>query len=168
VEGLLETFLPLVIYLSMKTKVCRTCHGKPQPVSAFYKNGAKGYYSSCIICQRKKYRKLYQTSAKERKVRAERWKKRIQRARDFVYSLLDKMSCVDCGESRLETLDFDHVRGRKIASISHMMKKHFSIPKIKKEIAKCEVRCANCHRIKTAKELGWSRSDWLQSKVALQ
>ena len=152
----------------MKTKICRTCRGKPQPVSAFYKNGAKGYYSSCKLCQRRKYRKLYRNSPKERQKRALRIKKRIWQARDFVYSLLAKLFCVDCGESRLETLDFDHVRGKKTASISHMMKRGSSLSKIEKEIAKCEVRCANCHRVKTAKELGWSRSGWLQSKVAPQ
>lgn len=63
--------------------------------------------------------------------------------------------CVDCGESDPFILEFDHVSGLKKESISNLAKRRSSVKKIIDEIAKCEVRCANCHRRKTAKELGW-------------
>ena len=48
-------------------------------------------------------------------------------------------------------LEFDHINPEeKISNVSDLMK--FSINKVKKEIAKCEVRCANCHRRKTAQQ----------------
>lgn len=57
--------------------------------------------------------------------------------------------CVDCGYNlHDEALDFDHVRGTKLREVSRML--HFSWTRIMKEVAKCEVVCANCHRIRTA------------------
>jgi hypothetical protein len=54
--------------------------------------------------------------------------------------------CVDCGYSgHPHALQFDHVRGVKRISVSHCK----SIESARKEIAKCEVRCANCHAIMT-------------------
>lgn len=56
--------------------------------------------------------------------------------------------CVDCGfDSHSEALDFDHVRGEKIKGVSQMHTK--SLENLFDEIAKCDVRCANCHRIQT-------------------
>ena len=57
--------------------------------------------------------------------------------------------CVDCGESDPRCLDFDHVRGKKLRSVS-LMKTGYSVKVLREEIAKCEVRCANCHRKRTA------------------
>lgn len=62
--------------------------------------------------------------------------------------------CVDCGEADIRMLDFDHVRGKKSDEISRMVNIGYSWPTIKAEIAKCEVRCANCHRIRESKKNG--------------
>jgi transcription elongation factor Elf1 len=56
--------------------------------------------------------------------------------------------CVDCGEENHIVLDFDHLKDKKY-NISRMIHDGFSWAAIKKEIAKCEVVCANCHRIRT-------------------
>ena len=56
--------------------------------------------------------------------------------------------CVDCGINNHILLDFDHLKDKKY-NISRMIHDGFSWAAIKKEIAKCEVVCANCHRIRT-------------------
>jgi len=63
--------------------------------------------------------------------------------------------CVDCGESRPEVLELDHVRGEKFNDISTMITRRYAWTTILSEIAKCEVRCANCHRLRTARTFGW-------------
>jgi hypothetical protein len=75
----------------------------------------------------------------------------IQQAKDYVQKVLSERACVDCGENDPVVLDFDHVKGDKICDISRMVGCGFRIWKIEKEIAKCEIRCANCHRRVTAK-----------------
>jgi hypothetical protein len=45
-------------------------------------------------------------------------------------------------------MDFDHVRGQKVDGISVMMNTR-SLAAVQEEMAKCEIVCANCHRIRT-------------------
>jgi L-lysine 2,3-aminomutase len=59
--------------------------------------------------------------------------------------------CVDCGESDPRVLDFDHINNKK-HNISTLLTKEYSWDSILKEAEKCQVRCANCHRKKTAVE----------------
>lgn len=59
--------------------------------------------------------------------------------------------CVDCAETDIVVLEYDHIRGKKDKDVAAMLGGS-SWPTIQKEIAKCVVRCANCHRRKTAKE----------------
>ena len=61
--------------------------------------------------------------------------------------------CVDCGEENIALLDFDHLRD-KTADISTMVRDAFSWEQIAQEIAKCAVRCANCHARVTASRIG--------------
>jgi hypothetical protein len=65
--------------------------------------------------------------------------------------------CVDCGCADVRVLEFDHVRGKKSNDISRMVIIGCSWSTIEAEISKCEVRCANCHRIKTNERSGWWR-----------
>jgi len=64
--------------------------------------------------------------------------------------------CVDCGCDDIRVLEFDHVRG-KSASITNLLKNTAPWKTIEAEIAKCEVRCVNCHRIRTGEQGGWWR-----------
>ena len=60
--------------------------------------------------------------------------------------------CIDCGNKNPIVLDFDHLKDKKY-NVSRMIHDGFSWAAIKKEIAKCEVVCANCHRIRTHERL---------------
>lgn len=64
--------------------------------------------------------------------------------------------CVDCGyRESPHALDFDHVRGDKSCNVSSMVGAQRPWPIIKEEVFKCEVRCANCHRVVTAERAGY-------------
>jgi hypothetical protein len=70
---------------------------------------------------------------------------------------LSTHSCIDCGNPDIRVLEFDHIHGHKVDEISHLLSQGYGWSAIEAEIAKCEVRCANCHRLKTM-ELGkWWR-----------
>ncbi len=62
---------------------------------------------------------------------------------------------MDCREKDPIILEFDHISD-KIAYISTMYR-NYTLEKVKLEIEKCEIRCANCHRRKTARERGWNK-----------
>jgi hypothetical protein len=74
--------------------------------------------------------------------------------------------CVDCNEDDILVLEFDHVRGVKRAAVGVMANAGASIESLKAEIAKCEVRCANCHRRKTIKQLNWQSKQRRAVRVA--
>lgn len=69
--------------------------------------------------------------------------------------------CIDCGhEFPPCAMDFDHVRGIKRRNVALM--KTNSYQTISEEIAKCDLVCANCHRVRTWKRggmLGRPRKD---------
>jgi len=61
--------------------------------------------------------------------------------------------CADCHlKFPLVCMDFDHVLGEKEFNIASGYEQ-VSLERLLKEIAKCEVVCANCHRIRTAKRV---------------
>ena len=69
---------------------------------------------------------------------------------------LSVRKCVDCGEDDLVVLECDHVRGKKIANIAELLH-DASWKTILHELSKCEVRCSNCHKRRTAKIFGWKK-----------
>lgn len=58
---------------------------------------------------------------------------------------------MDCGEADPIVLDFDHVRGEKLDNVASLITGAGKFSRLMTEIEKCDVRCANCHRRKTAR-----------------
>jgi len=81
------------------------------------------------------------------------------RNRYFVFRYLKLFGkCIDCDIKDWKVLEFDHIKD-KVMNVSRMSSNHYSLDKIKKEIKKCEIRCVNCHKIKTREQLGWFNFD---------
>lgn len=58
--------------------------------------------------------------------------------------------CTDCGQYyHYSCMDFDHIRGNKINQVSQMIRGNLHFSFIEEEISKCELVCANCHRLRT-------------------
>ncbi len=121
------------------------------------KGRKSGRYSHCRVCQRQYQRDHYKRNQKSQRLRARKRKSRIKLDNQRrVFEFLLDHSCVDCGESDPIVLEFDHVSGDKKAEISVLCCQGFKWDTILSEIGKCEVRCANCHRRKTAIQHDWS------------
>jgi hypothetical protein len=78
-----------------------------------------------------------------------------RKLRMWVKSYLETHPCEDCGEPDPVVLEFDHVRGDKVAAVAEMIRDAVALPRLVVEVEKCAVRCANCHRRKTARDRGY-------------
>lgn len=89
----------------------------------------------------------YQRNKEVYKERAKARKRYIQQ---YLMRVKALKKCADCGFSDPRALDFDHL-GDKTMNVTDMAYgKGWGLERIKQEIRKCEVVCANCHRIRTA------------------
>jgi len=103
----------------------------------------------CKSYANKYYKKNKQSYLNRNKIRRTYVKKLI-----IIYLL--EHPCCDCGEKDPACLDFDHrERSKKEGLITRMATDGIKWDRIKKEIEKCDVRCASCHRKKTRREEKW-------------
>lgn len=140
---------------------CSKC-GRLLPLSEFHlRDVTTGHRrNDCRACKRQ-YHKVYYREHRERyreHQRRNQPKRRERNRRKLLEYLADK-SCVDCGETDRVVLELDHVRGEKNFNIGSMVSM-FSWQRIAAELEKCEVRCANCHRRKTARDFKWFRGNF--------
>ncbi len=81
---------------------------------------------------------------------------RRRKARHEQVDQIKNVPCADCGGRFAScAMDFDHIKGSKSYTISQMVQRGYNMEIILKEVAKCEIVCANCHRVRT-----YIRSDW--------
>jgi hypothetical protein len=126
-------------------------------LSEFHNNKKRydGVQSLCKECVSRKHKDFLQIN-KERlnKQKKEYNHQNADINRKLLLTYLSAHSCIDCGESDPIVLEFDHVTGQKVRNVSDMVNR-CTWPRIEQEISKCVVRCANCHRRKTARDYGW-------------
>ena len=82
-----------------------------------------------------------------------------QRRAEMIDSTKIRLGCADCGyRAHPAALHFDHLPGcNKVAAISQLRYGNCPLEKLEREVAKCEVVCANCHAIRTVTRRGGSR-----------
>lgn len=69
---------------------------------------------------------------------------------ELIYNILDKSSCMDCGYTNPIALEFDHRDPTtKLFNIADGYLR--SKEELILEVSKCDIVCANCHRLRTAK-----------------
>ena len=106
--------------------------------------------------KRREYHKLYMRDVwyPNNKKRHIQYVKNLKlRIKAFLDEYKRKGQCTDCGYSGKEypqVLDFDHL-GDKVFEIGGWSKFVLNLERVKDEIKKCELVCANCHRIRTVK-----------------
>ena len=138
-------------------KRCTVC-GETKPLEDFmWKRKALGQRDYWCRACRAAYKQAHYAANKQRyRDNARAWNDRTNRER--VLWLLEYFKthpCVDCGESDPVVLEFDHLRDKEFDIGVAMRGGNWA--RILAEIEKCVVRCANCHRRKTAKDGGFAR-----------
>ena len=146
-------------------KRCGTCRVE-KPLSMFpFKDRALGKRGSkCLACTAAYSREHYRRNRPVYLEKANRSRKvTIEQNKQFVREYLLTHPCVDCGEANPLLLDFDH-RDRlgKVAAVARLVRDG-PLRVVLAEIEKCDVRCANCHRRRTAAQFGWSKLETVAS-----
>jgi len=104
-----------------------------------------GLQRGCRKCKSEQYQK-----------NSGKYKEASKKSRERRYAKLVEIKdkpCMDCGiKYPACVMEFDHVDDNKISNISNLMLKS-SWQVILEEIEKCELVCANCHRLRTFNRL---------------
>jgi hypothetical protein len=127
---------------------CSKCK-EAKEESEFNKHGSKRQ-SFCRPCDNQKAREYYALN-RDRQVKQINAARKLRRkaTNDWIRELKESTPCADCGNLfPWYVMDFDHLHS-KVDDVSEMAAKVRPRDAIKEEIAKCEVVCANCHRIRT-------------------
>ena len=142
----------------MDEKRCVTCH-LMRPLTEFNVRRAArdGLQARCRACSAQWYERNKDSHKanvllRNRRVRSEH--------RRRITDYLLEHPCVDCGEDDVRVLDFDHDDpAQKLHEVTRLAGLTISWGRVALEIAKCSVRCANCHRRRTQEMFGFWRQE---------
>ena len=142
-------------------KRCATC-GVTTACTEFNRKRSRrdGLQEACRDCNRAASRRYYAEN-RERHIQTivARTAKRRREAKTFLAAYLNDHPCVDCGTTDVRVLEFDHREpATKRAAVSVLAAEGYSLAAIRAEVGKCDVRCANCHLLRTSDQLNWWRA----------
>ena len=105
---------------------------------------------------REAWRRHYHANHEDQRAKIKARRSRYdERNQDHIWQWLLDHPCIDCGESDPAVLEFDHL-GDKEYGIAQMLCDGTSLQRLRREIAKCEVVCRNCHQRRTSRR----NQDW--------
>lgn len=144
---------------------CTVCYQTKTKEEYYFRDKTAGtLHSQCRDCYKarrnesweehyKKYGDKYRMRAiKRNKILRENLRRKM-------LAYLKNKSCVKCGIDDIRVLEFDHIYPEtKTLDIARAITNTVKWEAILKEIHKCQILCANCHKIKTAKQNNWYRN----------
>ncbi len=138
---------------------CSACQSVKAATDFSYADERRGVLNAyCRTCQAE-YRHAHYLANKTVYVRRAIAQMKARRAanRRGVLLYLSTHPCVDCGMDNPVVLEFDHRDPKlKIAAVSRLIvNKPWT--RVLAEIQKCDVRCINCHRRRTAQQFSWGK-----------
>jgi hypothetical protein len=128
--------------MALKKESDRPRCGKWMPVSRGYCARPAGHSTATRCLTEDALRRLYDRSIVYHTERRDKRRRAID-----AYKL--ERGCIDCGyRGSAVALDLDHTDpSAKVKGVSEMV--NHSWKSVLAELSKCDVRCANCHRVKT-------------------
>lgn len=140
------------------TKACPKCK-TTKLITEYTRHTGRptGAHSWCRQCMRTANNARYKANPAFRERIRRNANRRASATQEWLLEYLLAHPCIDCGDTDIRTLDFDHRNPKeKHLSICVMLKKSLALDAIKDEVRKCDVRCASCHRKRTCD----ARNDW--------
>ena len=95
--------------------------------------------------QHKDYNREYRRKWSKTEKGRESTKRDVQRRKEQFLEIKKQYSCAICGEGDPCCLDFHHIDPTKKESLISRAAQSWGLKRLKKEIKKCRVLCANCH-----------------------
>lgn len=130
-------------------KRCSTCQIY-RPIEMFNRKRGSEKEARCKKCKSDIHRTWYKDNRTARREQIRVSKKAWYRETSLLIQGLKSVPCADCNQRYHHyVMDFDHVRGTKKFGVATGKARMISRSVILDEIAKCEVVCANCHRVRT-------------------
>lgn len=145
-------------------KMCSICKTEKE-LNEFAKNSTRkdGLQDRCRACHSLYVKEHYKKNTSYYRDKAKIRNKKVRVSNlDKLFDYLSTHPCMDCGETDIIVLEFDHIFDNKSYNIAEMTgNKRWD--EIEAEIEKCEVRCANCHRRVTAQRGNYYVIEYLAS-----
>lgn len=136
------------------TRLCSKCGEVKDLATGFYRGMRRGklqYKAWCKECRRALY---HAHRAKDPRHYLDIWHARRRRKAEHMNAIKVGRGCAECGfNAHPAALDWHHKDpSQKSEGVAILVGKNARWSLVEDEMAKCEVLCANCHRIRHANE----------------